>query len=280
MKTRAAAAKAATSDLTTPNSTTRTQTHCTMSSDAAPAAAAAPKAATSAKKAASKPSGPTSRDMVLEAVAALKERKGSSVVAIKKSIGAKHTGLAAGWEKRVNAAVKLLVAKGSLAQHKGHFKLSAAAKKPPAKPKAAKPKAAKAPSKAAGSSKSKSTQAPKATLGGATKSSSKAPKPAKKAPASKKAPKAAPKKTACACLVCGCLPPPPPPPLSPRPASSTPKRCFSTPPLLQWDENAAEHCAGVWVCGGGWAVRAAGMWPSSSCASSVFMCCCGVTHTQ
>jgi hypothetical protein len=55
------------------------------------------------------------------AVAALKERKGSSVVAIKRSIGAKHTGLAAGWEKRVNAAVKLLAAKGSLAQHKGHF---------------------------------------------------------------------------------------------------------------------------------------------------------------
>jgi hypothetical protein len=217
MKTRAAAAKAATSDLTTPNSTTRTQTHCTMSSDAAPAAAAAPKAATSAKKAASKPSGPTSRDMVLEAVAALKERKGSSVVAIKKSIGAKHTGLAAGWEKRVNAAVKLLVAKGSLAQHKGHFKLSAAAKKPPAKPKAAKPKAAKAPSKAAGSSKSKSTQAPKATLGGATKSSSKAPKPAKKAPASKKAPKAAPKKKSRASLVWGFMPPPPPRPSHPVP---------------------------------------------------------------
>ncbi|KAI8480075.1 histone H3-K27 trimethylation, partial [Branchiostoma belcheri] len=126
------------------------------------------------KKVARKPKKPAAHPpvakMVAAAIAALKDRKGSSLQAIKKYIAANY---------------KNMLAKGLLTQAKGKgaagsFRLGAAAKKAPKKRKAKKPKAKKA-------KKAKKARKPKAKK--AKKPKAKKAKKAKK-PAAKKARKA------------------------------------------------------------------------------------------
>ncbi|XP_019738120.1 neurofilament heavy polypeptide-like [Hippocampus comes] len=175
------------------------------------------------KKAASKPKppGPSASELILEAVAASKERNGVSLAALKKYLASKGYDVEKN-KARLKTLIKSMVAKGVLVQTKGtgasgSFKMN---KKPDAKtPKAkapakakqtsAKPKkaAAAAAKKPAGSKKPKTTAA-KATVKKASKksvSSKKTKKPVKStkkvgtpkkaAPAAKK-PVAAKKATA------------------------------------------------------------------------------------
>lgn len=74
-----------------------------MATVAAPAPAkAAPKAPKAAKAAKAAPAHPAFKVMIADAIKELKERNGSSLAAVKKSVGAKHGAkLAAGWEKKV-----------------------------------------------------------------------------------------------------------------------------------------------------------------------------------
>merc|ERR1712227_1172435 len=128
-----------------------------------------------AKKPAKKAERPPSGVMVLAAVKALKDKKGSSLPAIKKYIAANYKVDVAKISPFIRKAIKKLVADKKLIQTKASFK---AAKEK--KPKAKKPKktaAKKTPKKA------KKTAAKKA-------------KTAKKAPAKKTAKKAPAKKTA------------------------------------------------------------------------------------
>ena len=169
--------------------------------DAAPPA----KKAAKAKKPAAPKAHPAFGDMVLAAVAAIKERKGSSASAIKKYILANYKVD----EKKVNTFVKTtlkrLVVKGDLKQVKGagangSFKLAEKkvikAKKPAAK-KVKKPvakKATKSPKKPA--AKKAAVKKPAAKKAPAKpKKAAAAKKPAVKKPAAKKpAKKAAAKK--------------------------------------------------------------------------------------
>lgn len=162
--------------------------------DAAPAAAPAASPKKAVKKA-RKPKVPAAhppvQQMVNAAIAALKERRGSSLSAIKKYIAANYKVDIVRLAPFIRKYLKKGVADGKLVQVKGtgasgSFRLSQAAKKEPKK-KAKKPKAKK-PAKAKKPKKPK-TKKPKA----------KKPKAAKKAAKPKKAkkPKAAkPKKTA------------------------------------------------------------------------------------
>merc|ERR1712141_331195 len=128
------------------------------------AAAAAPKAAKKPKaaKPKTKPTHPPSAAMVMAAVKALKDAKGSSLPAIKKYIAANYkvdiVKVAPFIRKalvKLVTAKKLIQAKGKGAS--GSFKLNKAVKeekkkpkkKAAKKPKAAKPKKAKSPKKAA-----------------------------------------------------------------------------------------------------------------------------------
>jgi hypothetical protein len=171
-------------------------------------------AKTPKKKAAPKPSvHPPVAQMVKAAVAALKDRKGSSLAAIKKYIQANYKGIdmvrLAPFLRRY---LKKAVTDGDLVQAKGtgaagSFKLSEKAKKPaadkPKKPKAAKPKKVKkpkpaTPKKAAKKPKAdkpkKAAKKPAATKKSPKKSAAKPKKPVAKKPAAKKTAK--PKKPA------------------------------------------------------------------------------------
>merc|ERR1712002_882409 len=162
-------------------------------------AAAAPKAV-KAKKPAAKPTHPKYSEMIAAAVAALKERTGSSRQAILKYIIANNK---VGEEKTAAVHLKLAlkrgVASGALKQVKGvgasgSFKLVKAEKPAAKKPAAKKPAAKKAVKKPAAKKAAKKPAAKKAAKKPAAK------KPAAKKPAAKKvakkpaAKKAAPKK--------------------------------------------------------------------------------------
>merc|ERR1712166_1735901 len=84
-------------------------------------------------------SHPTYEKMVITAIAALNDRTGSSLQAIKKAISAAYPALApASINRSTNAALKKMAAAGTVEQSKGSYKLSAktkasATKKPAAK---------------------------------------------------------------------------------------------------------------------------------------------------
>jgi len=75
----------------------------------------------------------TNFDMIKEAISALKERTGSSTQAIKKWLAANGKPVTA--NHFFLKALKTGVEKGTLIKVKGSYKLSAAAKAPPKKPK-------------------------------------------------------------------------------------------------------------------------------------------------
>ena len=116
------------------------------------AAAAAPKSPKKASKPKAKPTHPPTAAMVMAAVKALKDAKGSSLPAIKKYIAANYKVDFVKLSPFVRKALKSLVEKKKLVQTKGtgasgSFKLNKAAKedkpKKAKKPKAKKPKAKK-----------------------------------------------------------------------------------------------------------------------------------------
>lgn len=173
-------------------------------------------AAPKAKKAAA--THPTTAVMVTAAIKELKEKKGSSLPAIKKYLAANYKVDSAKLAPFIRKFLKAAVVKGLLVQVKGtgasgHFKLAVEAKKPATKKKAAAakkpatkkpaaaksagtPKKRKAPKKAKAAEpaakKAKKVAAPKPKAAKPAKSPAKA----KKAPATKaKPPKAAVKKT-------------------------------------------------------------------------------------
>lgn len=169
------------------------------------AAAAPAKKAVAKKPKAAKPAHPKTSLMVADAIKALKDRKGSSLAAIKKHVAANNKVDADKIAPFIRRYLKKAVADGTLVQVKGNgangsFKLAAAAKEPkkpktpkkkpaakkPAAKKAATPKKKKAVKKTATKSKKekKPAKSPKKP---------KAPKP-KKAASKPKAKKAAPKK--------------------------------------------------------------------------------------
>ena len=161
---------------------------------AADAVTPAPKKA-APKKPKTKPAHPKTSDMVMQAVKATKDRKGSSLAAIKKSIAANNK---VDVDKKLSLFIrkflKKAVADGLLIQVKGtgatgSFKLPAAEKSKKAKPAAAAPKKAKVSAKKAKTTPKK----PKAKKATKTPKKPKAPKP-KKAVSKPKAKKAAPKK--------------------------------------------------------------------------------------
>ncbi len=169
-------------------------------SDAAPASPAkkATKKASKPKKVAAHP--PTSQ-MVNAAIRNLKERKGSSLAAIKKYIAANYKVDVAKLAPFIRKYLKKAVADGKLIQAKGtgaagSFKLAAKAKeekpKKAKKPKAKKPKKAKTPKKA----KKPKAKKPKAKKPKKAKSPKKAAKPKKAKKSPKKAAKPKAKKPA------------------------------------------------------------------------------------
>ena len=174
----------------------------------ADAAPAPKKAAAKAKKPAKPSTHPKFSEMIVAAVTALKEKKGSSIQAIKKYILANYKVEDKAVATFVKANLKRMVDSGALKQVKGtgasgSFKL---AEKPKAAKKPAAKKATKSPKKAAKPAAKKATKSPKkaakkpAAKKTATKkpAAKKAAKPAKKAPAKKPAAakKAAAKKPA------------------------------------------------------------------------------------
>ena len=186
----------------------------TETSAAAPAAAAAKAAKAKAPRA--KPAHPPTNEMVQGAIKGLKERGGSSLIAIKKYIAANYKVDVEKLAPFIKRALKSGVTSGALVQTKGKgasgsFKLPSAAKpvkpaakKSPKKKPAAAKAAKKTPKKAAKkpADKKKATKSPakakkpKAKPTKAKKAKSPAKKP--KAPKPKKSPakKAAPKKAA------------------------------------------------------------------------------------
>ena len=157
-----------------------------------------------ATKPKAKPAHPKTTVMVVEAIKALKDRKGSSLPAIKKYIAANYKVDTVKLAPFIKKAVKSLVEKKVLLQVKGtgasgSFKVSAAAKaeKKPKKAAAKKPKAkkpktpkkkavkkAKTPKKTAAAKKPKSPKKAAAKKPAAKKPAAK--KPAAKKPAAKK----------------------------------------------------------------------------------------------
>merc|ERR1712086_1144317 len=180
-----------------------------MAEVAAPVVAA-PKAAkpAKAKKPAMKAAHPTTAVMVAAAIAALKDKKGSSRPAIKKYIAANYTVDIIKLGPHLKKALKGGVEKKTLVAVKGSFKLAAVEKpkkkkvvkkKPAAKKSPKKAKKAAAPAKKAKTPKKAAAPAKKAkSAKKAAKPAEKvAAKPAAKKPAAKspkKAKKAAPKK--------------------------------------------------------------------------------------
>merc|ERR1712203_261983 len=104
-----------------------------------------------AKKPAKKAEHPPSAVMVLAAVKALKDKKGSSLPAIKKYIAANYKVDVAKISPFIRKAIKKLVADKKLIQTKASFKAAKEEKpkKAPAKKTAKKPAAKKSPKKAA-----------------------------------------------------------------------------------------------------------------------------------
>jgi len=148
--------------------------------------------ASPAKKKVSKPRAhPPCAEMVLAAVAALKDRKGSSLAAIKKYISANYNCDIEKLNTHIKTAVKNCVAKGSLVQVKGQgasgsFKLGTkkvdAEKEKAKKEKAAARKKAAAEKKKAKREEAKTKKAAKLK---AKKDAAKAKKSAKKTTAKK-----------------------------------------------------------------------------------------------
>ena len=131
--------------------------------------------------------------VISEAIAALKERTGSSSHAIAKYMEDKHgPSLPANYKKMLSIQLRGFAAKGKLVKVKASYKLSDAAKKeaPKAKPAAAKTVAAKPAKAAAKPKKSAAAAKPKKTAAAAAGTKRKAPekkvvaKP-KKSPAAK-----------------------------------------------------------------------------------------------
>ena len=115
-------------------------------------AAATPKKAAKAKKPAAKPTHPPVAAMVTAAIGALKDRKGSSLAAIKKYIAANNKCDVAKLAPFIRRFLKKAVEDGKLTQVKGtgaagSFKLAKVEK--PAKKAVKKPAAKKSPKKAA-----------------------------------------------------------------------------------------------------------------------------------
>ena len=177
-----------------------------MSSDASPA-----KKAEKKKAAPKKPADhPKYSEMIVAAVGALKERKGSSRQAIVKYISANYK-VGDNANTHVKQALKRMVAGAALKQVKGagasgSFKLAEkpkvvkkkpAAKKPAAK-KATPKKAAKKPAAKKATPKKAAAKKPAAKKPAKKTTPKKAKKPAAKKPAAKKAAKKTPKKKAAA----------------------------------------------------------------------------------
>ena len=164
-------------------------------------AAASPKKVVKAKKPAAKPAHPPVAAMVSAAIAALKDRKGSSLPAIKKYVAATYKVDVVKLAPFIRRFLKKAVADGKLSQVKGSgasgsFKLAKAATEEKKKPKkvAKKPAAKKSPKKAA-----KKPAAKKAKKAKTPKKEKKAKKPAAakpKKPKAKKATKSPAKKAA------------------------------------------------------------------------------------
>jgi len=144
--------------------------------------------------AAKTPSHPSYKDMIKEAILALKERNGSSRQALKKYILANHktsAGSQAVFDQQFNKALRTGVEKGDFTQPKGSSGPVKLGKKEPAKKPAAKKPAAK---KATGTTTKKATTAkPKAKTATTTK---KATTTTKKAAATPKANTGTKRKTA------------------------------------------------------------------------------------
>jgi histone H1/5 len=165
------------------------------------AAAPAKKAAAKAKKPAKKADHPPVASMVMAAITNLKDRKGSSLAAIKKYIAANNKVDVAKLAPFIRRFLKKAVADGKLVQPKGtgasgSFKLAAKPKveKPKKKPAAAKKeKKAKKPKTPKKPKAKKATKSPKKP---AAKKPAKSPKKAAKKPAKKPAAKKTPKKAA------------------------------------------------------------------------------------
>merc|ERR1711971_324947 len=166
-------------------------------------AAAAPKVV-KAKKPAKKAEHPPSAVMVLAAVKALRDKKGSSLPAIKKYIAANYKVDVVKVSPFIRKAIKKLVEGKKIVKVKASFKAVKEEKpkvKKAKKPKAKKPKAKKT-AKTKTLKKAKKTAAKKPKT--AKKAAAKKPKTAKKAakkpaakkPAAKKSPKKAAKKAA------------------------------------------------------------------------------------
>ena len=81
--------------------------------------------------------------MIKEAICALKERGGSSPMAIAKYMESKHNTLPANFKKILAVQIKKSVSSGKLTKVKASFKLSENAKKEPAKKKEIVKKAAR-----------------------------------------------------------------------------------------------------------------------------------------
>lgn len=71
---------------------------------------------------------PTYADMIREAIVTLKERGGSSLVAIKKFVGQKYK-LPGGWEKKLSIYIKKMTVDEKLVKVKGSWKLGEGMKK-------------------------------------------------------------------------------------------------------------------------------------------------------
>ena len=161
-----------------------------------PAAPASP-AKKPAKKSAAKPKKPASHppvaEMVTAAIKALKDRKGSSLPAIKKYMSANYKVDVAKLAPFIKKFLRNAVTAGKLVQVKGtgasgSFKLSAAAKaeKPKKKPAAKKPAAKKSPKKKVAKKPAAKKSPAKAKKPAAKKSPAKDKKQEEKKPTPKK----------------------------------------------------------------------------------------------
>jgi outer membrane biosynthesis protein TonB len=144
--------------------------------------------------AAKKPEGPKYGDLVKGAILALKDRTGSSLVAITKFLAASGSTNSTA----LKVALKNGVKKGTFIKVKASYKLSAEAKKPPPKKKVVKKKVVKKtkPKKTAKKPAAKKPAAKKTAKKPAAKKTTKPKKTIAKKPAAKKVAKKAAKKPA------------------------------------------------------------------------------------
>ena len=171
---------------------------------AAPAAPAAQKKkATKAKKSGAKKAAahPPVASMVNAAIKNLKDRKGSSLAAIKKYIAANYKCDVAKLAPFIRRYLMKAVADGKLKQVKGSgaagsFRMGDKAEKKAKKPKTKKAKKAKKPKKPKTPKKPKAVKPKKAKTPKKPKAPKKSPKKAAKKPAAKKSPKKAKKPAA------------------------------------------------------------------------------------